>query len=80
MQQLYNVPVQHEAAVAEHVKANRAVLHLVVEEDLQQLQGSAAQLLVAKRLRDEDRLQGGRVADGDTALKGGGGGGQRGGK
>lgn len=68
MQQLHDVAVQHEAAVAEDVEEDGAVLHLIVEQDLQQLEGSALQLLVAKRLRDEDGLQGGRVADGDTAL------------
>lgn len=50
VQQLYNVPIQHEATVTEYVKENRTVLHLVVIKDLQQLQGRAAQLLVAKRL------------------------------
>lgn len=68
MQQLRDVAVQHEAAVAEDVEEDGAVLHLVVEQDLQQLEGGALQLLVAKGLWDEDGLQGGRVADGDTAL------------
>lgn len=54
LQQLYDVAVQHEAPVTEDVEENGAVLHLIVVEDLQQLQGRVAQLLVAKRLRDED--------------------------
>lgn len=69
MQQLGDVTVEHEAAVAEDVEEDRAVLHLVIIEDLQQLLGCAAQLLVAERLGDEDGLQGSRVTDGDTSLK-----------
>lgn len=68
MQELYNVPVQHEATITENVEENRTVLHLIVVEDLQQLEGSTAQLLVAKRLWDEDSLQRSCVADGDTSL------------
>lgn len=68
VQQLHHVAVQHEAAVAEDVEEDGAVLHLVVEQDLQQLEGSDLQLPVAEGLGDEDRLQGGGVADGDTAL------------
>lgn len=50
LQQFDNVAVQHKAAVAENVEEDGTVLHLVVEQDLQQLEGSALQLLVAKRL------------------------------
>lgn len=69
MQQLHDVPVEHEAAVAEDVEEDGAVLHLVVVEDLQQLERGAAQLLVAERLGDEDGLQGCGVADGDASLR-----------
>lgn len=70
VQQVHDVAVQHEAPIAEDVEENWTVLHLVVVQDLQQLQGSVLQLLVAKRLWDKDCLQGSRVADGYAPLKG----------
>lgn len=69
VQQVHDVAVQHETSVTEHVEQDRTVLHLVVVEDLQQLQGRALQLLIAKRLGDEDGLQRSRVADGYAPLK-----------